>query len=151
MKFKIARIIIAGFAAFQMAHMNTASAEDLPIRKPGQWKLSTVSETTGLQTFETCITGKDSIVTGDDNGCEKPSVKRIADEVFVNVACKSETSNRKISTLLTGDFSNWYRAVTKITFDPPQDGVSHLGVIVDGKYLGPTCSADGSSATKPQK
>lgn len=150
MTYRVAGLISICAAVFNAVYMQAYAAE-VPIRKPGQWKLSTVSETTGLQTFETCITGKDSIVAGDDNECGKPDVKRIDDEIFVNVACKSETSSRKISTLLTGDFSSWYRAVTKITFNPPQDGVSHLGVIVDGKYLGPTCRADSQGPAKQQK
>jgi hypothetical protein len=139
MKFGITCILVAGFAVVQMTPTDAAMAEDLPVRKPGQWRLSTVSDTTGLKTFETCLTEKDSIVS-DDKECSKPDVKRINDEIFVNTACKSGSESRKISTLLTGDYSTWYRAVTKISFDPPQGAIAHIGVIVDGKYLGSTCS-----------
>lgn len=115
-------------------------ADDLPVRKPGRWQLTTVAETIGMKTFETCVTPADGIVPGaGDKNCRIAKVKRLADELYVDVECKDDSGSQKTSTVLTGDFSTWYRAVSKMTFDPAQQGVSHMGVIVDGKYLGPEC------------
>lgn len=117
-----------------------AQADELPVRKPGRWQLTTVADSIGMKTFETCVTPADGIVPGvGDKNCRVSKVKRLADELYVDVECKADTGSEKTSTVLTGDFSTWYRAVSKMTFDPPQQGVSHMGVIVDGKYLGPEC------------
>jgi len=128
-----------------------ALAADVPIRTPGQWQLTTVSDSMGMRTVKTCIAATDNVVLGDNaKNCGPVDVKTIANETFVNVTCPAGNSRKKISTLLTGDFTTWYRAVTKITFDPPQDGVSHLGVIVDGKFLGQDCAADSATTEKPR-
>lgn len=133
------------FAVTYMASITGVEAVDLPVRKSGRWQLTTVSESTGLHKIETCITANDSIIAGNETECTTPDVNRKADETFVNIVCQSGADKRKVSMLLTGDFSTWYRAVTKITFDPPQNGVSHLGAIVDGKYLGSACTGDAAT------
>lgn len=120
-----------------------ACAEELPVRKAGRWQLTSVSESIGMKTFETCITAADSVVGGKQ--CNVASIKRLADETYVDVVCTSDGGTEKISTVYTGDFTTWYRAMSKITFDPPQDGVPHMGVTVDGKYLGSECRS--ASAT----
>ncbi|RUP11214.1 DUF3617 family protein [Hyphomicrobium sp.] len=117
-----------------------AHADELPVRKPGRWQLTTVAESIGMKTFETCVTPADGIVPGvGDKNCRLSKVKRLADELYVDVECRADAGTEKTSTVLTGDFSTWYRAMSKMTFDPPQQGVSHMGVTVDGKYLGPEC------------
>lgn len=151
MTYWTAGLISAGAAALNMMYAQACAAE-VPIRKPGQWQITTVSATVGMTTVQTCIAATDDVITGENaKNCSTADVKKIADETFVNVTCKLGNGTQKISTLLTGDFSTWYRAVTKITFDPPQDGVSHFGATVDGKYLGPTCSTDNAQVAKPQK
>ena len=147
---------VAGLFSICAAALNTACgpacAAEVPIRQPGQWQLTAVSETVGMRTIKTCIAATDDVVTGENSkNCGPADAEKIADETFVNVTCAAGKSHQKISTLLTGDFTSWYRAVTKITLDPPQDGVSHLGVIVDGKYLGPSCDAGTSGITKQQE
>jgi hypothetical protein len=120
------------------------AADPLPVRKPGSWELTTIAPTVGMKTFKTCIAPGDSIASGGTGDCGSPSVKRVGDEVFVNVLCKSSAGTEKISMLVTGDFKTWYRAITKITFDPPQSGLPHMGVTIDGKYVGPDCKGDTS-------
>ncbi len=128
--------IVAVAATVMPAH-----ADELPVRKPGRWQLTTVAESIGMKTFETCVTQADGIVPGvGDKNCRISKVKRLADELYVDVECRADAGTEKTSTVLTGDFSTWYRAMSKMTFDPPQQGVSHMGVTVDGKYLGPDCT-----------
>ncbi len=124
-----------------------ASADELPVRKAGRWQLTTVAESVGMKTFETCITSTDSMVGGvGDKRCNISKINRQADELYVDVTCSTDAGTERTSTVFTGDFTTWYRAMSKITFDPPQDGVPHMGVTVDGKYLGPECgSAPGSA------
>ncbi len=46
--------------------------------------------------------------------------------------CKTDQGEERISTLLTGDFTTWYRAIVKMTFDPPGMGPPNLGVTIEG-------------------
>jgi len=151
MTYRIAGLVSICAATFITGY-GPAFAADIPIRKTGQWQLTSVSDSAGLRTVKTCIAATDNIVLGDNaKNCGPVDVKTIGNETFVNVTCPDGNVRQKISTLLTGDFTSWYRAVTKITFDPPQSGVSHLGVIVDGKYLGPSCDPDSSDVANQPK
>mgnify|MGYP000238102411 CR=1 FL=1 len=115
--------------------------DDLPVRKAGLWRLTTVSEAVGMKTFDTCIRAKDSVLLGDgDTACQTFPIRKLGDEMYVDVVCTSVRGREKTSTVLTGDFTTWYRAMSKITFDPPSDGVSHMGVTIDGKYIGSDCT-----------
>lgn len=118
------------------------AAEPLPVRKSGHWRITTVADSFGMKTFDTCIAPGDSIVSGiGDKACSSPDVKRIADEVFVNVTCKTGSGTELTSTLFTGDFKSWYRGTTKMTFDPPENGVPHMGVTIDATFIGAECPA----------
>ena len=73
-----------------------------------------------------------------------PEVKRGGeDTVIIDVVCTTEQGKETISGAFTGDFSTRYRAQVKMTFDPPPKGMMpHIGVTIDGKYLGPDCGAE---------
>lgn len=132
-----------------LSQAGRAQAEELPVRQAGLWQLTTIADSVGMKTFQTCIGSNDVIINGvGEKGCGTPDVKRISGEVFVNISCVSQSGQQRTSSLLTGDYSTWYRAVSKITLDPPQGGLDHLGVIVDGKYLGPKCDAAKSAALR---
>ncbi|MBA2125295.1 hypothetical protein DLM45_03535 [Hyphomicrobium methylovorum] len=139
---KSAAILSLSVGLFILPHFAIAEGVTvpLPVRKPGHWQITTVAQSIGMKTFDACLTESDNIVTGtEDPNCGKPDVKRIHDEIFVNVVCKTANGTQKISSLLTGDFQTWYRSISKVTFDPPQDGVPHMGATIDGKFIGPTC------------
>jgi hypothetical protein len=59
----------------------------------------------------------------------------------VHLVCTSKDGKQTISTTFTGDFQTRYHAILKTTFDPPIGAISHMGVNIDGKYLGPDCPA----------
>ncbi len=127
-----------------------ASADQLPMRKAGYWQLTTVAETVGMKTFDTCLTTADPVITGaGDKNCRTSDVKTLGDERYVDVVCQTDAGREKTSTVLTGDFATWYRAMSKITFDPPQNGIAHMGVTIDGKFLSADCPAAGSSKGAP--
>ncbi|SFV34019.1 DUF3617 domain-containing protein [Hyphomicrobium facile] len=131
---------LMGAAIMAIETTKPAGAEELPLRRPGLWQLTTVAETIGMKTFETCITQSDSIITGvGQQNCTTSKVLRLGDELYVDVECKTDSGKQKTSTVLTGDFATWYRAMSKMTFDPPEGGISNMGVTVDGKYLGSKC------------
>lgn len=116
---------------------------DLPKRKPGYWQLVTVSSETGMATSEACIGPNDNIAISSEMGsCTEPKVTPAGSEIIVDVVCTNDGGQQKMSTVFNGDFSTRYRAIMKISFDPPpQRGAPTLGVTIDGKYMGPDCPA----------
>jgi len=140
------RLISFCLAAFFFA-VPAIAGTPLPVRKAGHWQLTTVAETVGMKTFDTCITAADPVVTGvGDKNCHVSDVRVLGDERYVDVVCRTDEGKETTSTVLTGDFQTWYRAMSKITFDPPQNGVSHMGVTIDGKYVGADCSSVNASS-----
>jgi Protein of unknown function (DUF3617) len=124
-----------------------AAADEVPKRKPGLWEITTVAAGTGMTTITACIEAADQIVTPGESGeCSPPSAERQGDTTIVNVVCRRGHGKQTMSTAFTGDFNSRYHAVMKISFDPPE-GVRNMGVIIDGKYLGPDCAKrDGRNA-----
>lgn len=131
-----------------MPTLSTAMAgEPVPKRKPGLWEITSVAAGTGMTTIKTCIGEDDDIATPEDSGnCSEPKVRREGADLFVDVVCKRAHGKQTLSTAFTGDFENRYHGIMKITFDPPE-GVPSMGVILDGKYLGPDCEAAPATGT----
>ena len=133
-------LALIGASIMAIEATSPAWADELPVRRPGLWQLTTVAGSIGMRTFETCITSSDSVITGvGDNKCVTSKVLRLGDELYVDVECKTDAGKQKTSTVLTGDFATWYRAMSKITFNPPQAGISNMGATVDGKFLSSQC------------
>ncbi len=140
------RILVLPFAIFGLITLAglgpTLGDEQLPVRKAGRWQLTTVADSVGMKTFETCIPPADPLVTGiGDKKCSVSRTKRIGDELYVDVVCRTDIGTQTTSTVFTGDFTTWYHAMSKITLEPPQGGYDHMGVTIDGKYLGTQCDA----------
>jgi hypothetical protein len=113
----------------------------LPVRRAGLWRLTTVSDATGMRTFVTCIAASDAVVNGiGDKDCETSPVTTLGDERYVTVVCRTDVGKQTTSTVLTGDFSGWYRAMSKVTFAHPKNGLAHLGVTIDGVFLRSDCA-----------
>jgi hypothetical protein len=112
----------------------------VPVRKSGQWELKTISGATGTIVTRVCITPADNIIVPSNRGtCSVPKVEQAGDQTIVNTICKTDEGEERISTLLTGDFTTWYRAIVKMTFDPPGNGPPNLGVTIEGRYMGEGC------------
>jgi hypothetical protein len=140
---------LAGLALLLVSNVGHAAGGDLPVRKPGQWRITSISEVTGMVTFDACIGPGDSIAAVSSQGeCGDPDVRRTADEVIVNVTCSTPQGREKTSTLFTGDFSTWYRGIVKMSSDPPTPGHAFVGVTLDAKYLGPCAAAGPAQAEK---
>lgn len=132
---------IAGAVGVLIAATMSVKAEPVPERKPGLWEITTVAADTGQSTIKVCIGAGDDIATPSGAGeCTKPTAKRAGDTVIVDVVCTRPFGKQIMSTAYTGNFTDRYHAIMKITYDPPE-GVKSLGVIIDGKYLGPDCAA----------
>ena len=77
-----------------------------------------------------------------EGDCTEPKLTPLNEGIIVDVTCTSKQGKQTISTTFTGDFQTRYHATLKTTFDPPIGAISHMGVNIDGKYLGPDCPAD---------
>jgi len=137
------RIVTAAACAAVTCLIGTAlpaaADEAVPKRKPGLWEITTVASGTGMTTIKACIGPDDKIATPDESGdCSEPKAKRMGEEVVVDVVCKKDFGKQIMSTAFIGDFTSRYHGIMKITFDPPE-GVKNMGVVIDGKYLGPDC------------
>jgi hypothetical protein len=116
------------------------AATDAPSRKPGYWELTTVAPMIGKKTTNVCIGAKDDIVTPENSGeCSPPKVTPAGGETIVDVVCANAAGKQTISTVLTGDFKTGYKAIVKMTFDPPLGKTDKMGVTIEGKYLMPEC------------
>ena len=128
-------------AALSGTTLHAAADEPVPKRKPGLWEITTVAAGTGMTTVKACIGNDDRIATPDDSGdCTMPKASRVGADVIVDVVCKKAHGKQIMSTAFSGDFDTRYHGIMKITFDPPE-GVRTMGVIIDGRYLGPDCKA----------
>jgi hypothetical protein len=120
------------------------AAQEVPKRKPGLWEITTVGVGSGTNVTKTCIDADDSILAPAEGNCSEPKVTWDGqDTTIVDIVCTSGSSKETISGAFTGDFSTRYRAQVKMSFDPPPSGMPpHVGVTIDGKYLGPDCPAE---------
>ncbi|ARN83395.1 hypothetical protein B1812_04850 [Methylocystis bryophila] len=119
----------------------SSPSDSLPIRRPGLWRISTLSPATGLHVSVTCLRPEDSIVGERDAACAAPRVIAAGAQVVVTIACE-ENGQRIVSSLLfTGDFTTWYRAQGKITSQgPTKDSERHSGFTIDAKFVQSDCS-----------
>jgi Protein of unknown function (DUF3617) len=115
-------------------------ADQVPKRKPGLWEIVTVAPVSGMTKNRVCIGADDEMVTPENAGdCGKPEITRLNEGLTITVTCVSKQGKQTISTSFTGDFDTRYHATLKTTFDPPIGGIPHMGVKLDGRYLGPDC------------
>lgn len=137
---KVQALVMATAAVLATGSSAMAAASDVPVRKPGHWKISTIAAALGMTTIDACITPSDSIAATTSVGkCGPPEVQRAGDQTIVTVVCATSQGRETTSTLFTGDFTTWYRGIVKITSDPPAAGQPNLGVTIDAKYVGPEC------------
>jgi hypothetical protein len=127
------------------------NAEDVPRRKAGLWEITTIGAGSGTSKARTCIGENDRILTPEGGNCAEPKVASGGeDTTIVDVVCTTDQGKETISGAFTGDFGTRYRAQVKITFDPPPQGMlPHMGVSIDGKYLGPDCGAENAPGEAP--
>jgi hypothetical protein len=128
------------------AQATVASSDALPTRRPGLWRISTVSAAVGLHVGETCVGPQDSVIGSLGSDCSKPEITRAADQTVVTIACGSEPRRIASSLLFTGDFVTWYRAQGKITErdQAGNDAELRTGFTIDAEFLRPDCNGPAS-------
>jgi hypothetical protein len=121
---------------FAQAHSPVIAADaELPKRRPGLWRISTISPEVGLQSNDVCIEEGDSIIGAHDESCTKPSVTHANDQIIVTFECGPKESREVKSLLFTGDFHSWYRAQSRATAKG-----SRSGFTIDAKFLSERCT-----------
>ncbi len=134
-------VLAAAAVALFSAGALAAAALEVPIRKPGLWEITVIGAGSGTNTAKICIGANDKILSPEGGNCgEAKASSGGEDTIIVDVICTSGDSKETISGAFTGDFTTRYQALVKMTFDPPPQGMPpHMGVTIDGKYLGPDC------------
>jgi len=147
-----ARAALAAMAAMMAAVASDAPAEApmpggetaaLPQRRPGYWRISTISPQLGMQTHEVCIEAGDSIIGSLGKGCDAPSIRAGGGETIVTFACDLGGARQVTSLLFTGDFTSWYRAQSKVTVSRGASAAERSGFTIDAKFLTPDCPKAG--------
>lgn len=143
------RTLSAFVLACVLASPVQLQAAELPKRKPGHWRITTVSPGFGTTTVDTCVGDNDDLATPADSGeCAAPKVTQAGSEVIVDVVCTKPHGKQIMSTAFGGDFNRRYHGIMKMSFDPPE-GWKNMGVTIDGEYVGPECPAETKAAGKP--
>lgn len=122
----------------------SAAAEGVPQRKPGYWEITTVAPVSGMTKIKVCVGEDDDIVRPEGSDCTEPKLTPLNEGVIIDVVCTTKQGKQTISTTFTGDFDTRYHAILKTTFDPPLGAMRHMGVNIDGKYLG-SCPEDAAA------
>ncbi len=123
-------------------------AAELPKRKPGHWKITTVSAGIGMTTIDACVGEDDNLATpGESGDCSEPKVTQAGSEVIVDVVCTKPHGKQIMSTAFGGDFNARYHGTMNMSFDPPE-GWKSMGVTIDGQYIGPDCPPKTKAAGK---
>jgi hypothetical protein len=112
----------------------TAADDEPPKRRPGLWRITTISPDIGMRINEVCIEAGDSIIGALDGNCAKPSVAHAKDQTIVSIECGSKDSREITSLLFTGDFQSWYRAQARMSAKG-----AHKGFTIDAKFLSERC------------
>lgn len=120
----------------------------MPKRKPGHWRITTVSAGIGMTTIDACVGENDNLATPSDSGeCSEPKVTTAGSEIIVDVVCKKPHGKQIMSTAFGGDFKTRYHGIMKMSFDPPE-GWKNMGVTIDGQYVGPDCPPETNAPGK---
>jgi len=135
LRFDLPRLVVALALLAGERSPARASDFDLPKRRPGLWRISTISPEIGLQTNDVCIEKGDSIIGAQEESCAKPSVTQANDQIIVTFECGATESREITSLLFTGDFQNWYRAQSKTTAK-----AKRAGFTIDAKFLSERCT-----------
>jgi hypothetical protein len=140
----VALLLAAACAGSTAGHAETAASDpsiaDLPKRKPGLWRISTISPEIGMQTHEVCIEETDGIVGAPEENCAKPLVERASDQTIVTITCDRKGGREVTSILFTGDFQDWYRAQSKASSTSATDGsIRRSGFTIEARHLRDDC------------
>lgn len=126
-----------------------ALSADAPKRKTGLWEMKT--QMSGMPAgmpggglVQICIDqAKDDIMqesSREKSNCPVMEVNHSGGKILIHAVCKDDGSTQTIDAVITGDLGKSYKSDMKVTISPPQDGVSQMKIIQEGRWLG-ACKA----------
>jgi len=127
-----------------LALMVPASAEELPLRKPGLWEMKIVKAGSQLpeMTMQHCTdqtTDKDmanSVSPLAKQICSKQNVVKTATGFVSDSACTVAGVSMSSHSEITGDFNSAYSVTTKAHLDKGPDQLRDTTTTIEAKYLG---------------
>jgi hypothetical protein len=127
-----------------LALMVPASAEELPLRKPGLWEMKVVKAGSQLpeMTMQHCTdqtTDKDmanSVSPLAKQICSKQNVVKTATGFVSDSACTVAGVSMTSHSEITGDFNSAYSVTTKAHLDKGPDQLRDTTTTIEAKYLG---------------
>lgn len=134
---------VAGFACLVAS---VATAEELPLRKAGLWKVNMSSGDGESISSEECVdAASDRAMQKMGQGmagttCSKNEVKRTASGYVVASECTFGESKMISTATFTGDFQSSYEGKIESSFTPPFMGQGKSSSTLRGTYAGP-CAA----------
>ncbi len=134
---------VAGFACLLAS---VATAEELPLRKAGLWKVSMSSGDGESITSEECVDAEsDRVMQKMGQGmagttCSKNEVQRSGSGYVVESECTFGKSKMVSKATFTGDFQSSYEGKIESSFTPPFMGQGQSSSTLRGTYAGP-CAA----------
>jgi hypothetical protein len=125
--------------AMSTAHAQTPNDTALPKRKPGLWKISTISSEFGMQTNTSCISADDSIIGPTPKHCPKPQIKSTQTDLIVTFDCPAINGREVTSMIFSGDYSSKYRSQSKITYFGNNSEMHMTGFTIEAQFIADNC------------
>lgn len=131
------------------AYAVSASADDIPARKPGLWEVKMTLEGGQIppQTLQQCIDAATDQEMRQPPGMEgvdlakvcKQDVTRDGGTTTIDSTCTLNGRTTKSHMAITGSFDSAYTMKVAVSADPPSRGEMHMSM--DARYLG-ACKPD---------
>jgi hypothetical protein len=142
--------LIAGVAVASLAATLTASADELPTRKPGLWEirmLDTATKAAGMTMQQCTDAATDKDLTSNlspmaKQTCSRNDVRKTAAGYMTDAVCTVNGMSMTSHSDVTGDFNSAYTVqVTSKVSGTPAGGPRETTMTVEAKWLGP-CKPD---------
>lgn len=121
----------------------SASAGELPGRKPGLWEIDTrMNGLPGIGAVQQCIdAGSDNLLeqkagNGRSN-CSVMEIKPSANRVTIHAVCKIDSTTVTTDAVFEGNFDSAYKGTIKLRYQPPMQGLGESSLSQAGRWLGP--------------
>ena len=136
-------LLVLALTAASLA--GSASAADMPKRKPGLWEIKIQMEgAPSMGPMQQCIDqNTDNMMQQQAKGkadCSVMDVKPAGNRVTVHSVCKIEGTTATTDGVFEGAFDSGYKGTMKTRFNPPMHGMSESNMTQEARWLGP-CKA----------
>lgn len=139
---KLSAVLVLGTAL--AGAVATASAEDVPNRKPGLWEIKSSMQgvpANAMPATQQCIDEKTDVLmqqrAGQSGACKQMDIKRDGERTTIHSVCTHDQVTATTDAVFTGSFDSSYRGDIKVKYEPPMQGVSQSAMTLQARWLGP--------------